>query len=424
MKLNYKKVILVGFAFFIITAFWQSYDKSVRLFLSEKFDLSETLSGFIMALDNILAIFLLPLFGSISDKTKTRFGRRTPFIVLGTIGAVIFYIFIPLINSLPLFIVSLLLVLLCMATFRSPAVALMPDVTCKPHRSKANAIINLVGTAGGMIVLVFGIIFGGTGKGADFMPYYIAVSGLMLLGLVIFVLTVKEPKWAKEMQEDSETYFSDKEAEERAVVGGKLSRSQLISLLFILASVFMWYMGYNAITSAYSDYAQSYLKMSYDITLIVAQVAAIISYIPVGLLAGKIGRKKTIIIGVALLFLSFLAASFIKEGDNPAMIYILFALAGIAWATINVNSFPMVVELSKNSDIGKYTGYYYMASMAAQVITPVLSGAFVDFNGWAVLFPYAAICTAIAFVTMVFVRHGDSMPNAPVSKLEMLGSDD
>lgn len=424
MKLNYKKVILVGFAFFIISAFWQSYDKSIRLFLSEKFDLNETLSGFIMALDNILAIFLLPLFGSISDKVKTRFGRRTPFIVLGTIGAVLFYVFIPFINSLPLFIIVLLLVLLSMATFRSPAVALMPDVTCKPHRSKANAIINLVGTAGGMIVLVFGIIFGGTGSGTDFLPYYIAVALLMLGGLLVFIFAVKEPKWAEEMQEDSAKYFPDKEAEERAVVGGKLSPSQMVSLLFILASVFMWFMGYNAITSAYSDYAQSYLKMSYDLTLIVAQVAAIISYIPVGIVAGKIGRKKTIIIGVALLFISFFAASFIKEGDNPAIIYILFALAGIAWATINVNSFPMVVELSKNSDIGKYTGYYYTASMAAQVITPILSGLFVDFNGWAVLFPYAAICVAVAFVTMMFVKHGDSNPDAPKSKLEMLGAND
>ena len=424
MKLNYKKVILVGFAFFIITAFWQSYDKSIRLFLSEKFDLNETLSGVIMALDNILAVFLLPLFGFLSDRINTRLGRRTPFIVFGTLGAVLFYIFIPLINSLPLFIVTLLLVLLCMATFRSPAVALMPDVTCKPHRSKANAIINLVGTAGGMTVLVFGMILGGTGADTDFMPYYVAVCILLLLGLAVFSLTVKEPKWAREMQEDSETYFPDREVEERYAVGGKLSRSQLLSLLFILASVFMWYMGYNAITSAYSDYAQSYLYMDFDVTMMVAQVAAIVSYVPVGILAGKLGRKKTILIGVSLLFAAFFAASFIKAGDSPIIVYVLFALAGIGWATINVNSFPMVVELSKNSDVGRYTGFYYTASMAAQVLTPILSGLFVDLNGWAVLFPYAAVCVAIAFVTMIFVRHGDSRPVAPKSKLEMLGADD
>lgn len=426
MKLNYKKTILVGFAFFLISAFWQAYDKAIPLLLVEKFGMNQTLSGFIMALDNILAVFMLPLFGSLSDKANTRFGRRTPFIFCGTILAIVSFIFIPIINNIWLFIAVLLVTLVSMATFRSPAVALMPDVTCKPHRSKANAVINLMGTAGGIIVLVLGMVFSAQTKELNFMPYFLTTCAIMLVALVIFLLTVKEKRWAEEMRIDTEKYFPDKETEEREEVGGKLSKDQFTSLILILASVALWYMGYNAVTSKYSIYAERVLNQSYDLTLMIAQAAAIVSYIPVGIIASKIGRKKTILIGVALLATSFFAASFIRSGSSTVIMYILFALAGIAWATINVNSFPMVVELSKNSDIGKYTGYYYTASMSAQIATPVLSGAIMDlFGNMYPLFPYAAIFVALAFVTMFFVKHGDAKPDAPKDKLEMLaGSDD
>lgn len=426
MKLNYKRTILVGFAFFLIMAFWQAYDKAIPLILVDKFGMSHTLSGFIMALDNILALFMLPLFGSLSDKTNTKFGRRTPFIVCGTIVAIISFIFIPLINSIWLFMIVLLITLIAMATFRSPAVALMPDVTCKPHRSKGNAVINLMGTAGGIIVLVFGMIFKKQTEELNFFPYILATCALMLAALIIFVLTVKEKKWAEDMRIDTEKYFPDKETEEREEVGGKLTKSQLSSLILILASVALWYMGYNAVTSKYSVYAKNVLHQSYDLTLMIAQGAAIITYIPVGMIASKIGRRKTILAGVALLATAFLSASFIRSGSPTFVMYILFAVAGIGWATINVNSFPMVVELSKNSDIGKYTGFYYTASMAAQIATPILSGAVMDIAGnMYPLFPYATIFVIGSFITMLFVKHGDSKPEAPKDKLEMLaGADD
>lgn len=426
MKLNYKRTILVGFAFFLIMAFWQAYDKAIPLILVDKFGMSHTLSGFIMALDNILALFMLPLFGSLSDKTNTKFGRRTPFIVCGTIVAIISFIFIPLINSIWLFMIVLLITLIAMATFRSPAVALMPDVTCKPHRSKGNAVINLMGTAGGIIVLVFGMIFKKQTEELNFFPYILATCALMLVALIIFVLTVKEKKWAEDMRIDTEKYFPDKETEEREEVGGKLTKSQLSSLILILASVALWYMGYNAVTSKYSVYAKNVLHQSYDLTLMIAQGAAIITYIPVGMIASKIGRRKTILAGVALLATAFLSASFIRSGSPTFVMYILFAVAGIGWATINVNSFPMVVELSKNSDIGKYTGFYYTASMAAQIATPILSGAVMDLAGnMYPLFPYATIFVIGSFITMLFVKHGDYKPEAPKDKLEMLaGADD
>ena len=426
MKLNYKRTILVGFAFFVITAFWQAYDKTIPLILTYKFGMKQTLSGLIMALDNVLAVFLLPLFGVLSDRTKSKLGKRTIFILCGTIGAVISFIFLPLIGNVWLFIAVLLITLLSMATFRSPAVALMPDVTCKPLRSKGNAIINLVGTVGGLLVLGLGIFVKvGEETMHNLMPYYIAVCGIMLIGLIIFLLTVKENKWAQEMREDTKRYFPEDDEKEESIVQGaeakKLSKPELKSLLLILASVSLWYMGYNAITSKYSLYADSVLKQSYDLTLLIAQAAAIVSYLPVGMIATKVGRKKTILAGVLMLALAFFFAIFMTADSSPVIMYILFALAGVGWATINVNSFPMVVELAKSDDVGKYTGWYYTASMAAQVLTPVLSGAIMDLAGNMLpLFPYACVCVALAFVMMSLVKHGDSKPVQSKSILENL----
>lgn len=429
MKLNYKRTILVGFAFFLISAFWQAYDKTVPMLMIYKYGMNQTTSGIIMALDNVLAVFLLPIFGTLSDKSKSVFGRRTPFIFVGTVLSILFFIFLPLIGkeSLWLFIVVLLATLISMALFRSPAVALMPDITCKPLRSKGNAVINLMGTAGGLLVLVVGLVIKvGEDYMQNFFPYYLVVCGIMLVGLIVFLLTVKEKKWANDMLEDTNKYFADeKEVEETEISKTKLQKPQLISLLLILASVALWYMGYNAITSKYSIYADTVLNQSYDLTLMIAQGGAIVTYFPVGIIASKFGRRRTILVGVALLAFSFFVATFITAGSSPVFMYVLFALAGIGWATINVNSFPMVVELAKAGDTGKYTGWYYTASMSAQVLTPILSGAIMDlFGNMSPLFPYAAICVALAFVTMFFVKHGDSIPTETKRGLEAFDIDD
>ena len=428
MKLNYKRTILVGFAFFLISAFWQAYDTIVPLILTNKFDMQQTYSGVIMSLDNIFAVVLLPIFGTLSDKTMTKFGRRTPYITVGTVLAAFFLIILGFTPTLVLFIFVLLGCLLSMATFRSPAVALMPDVTVKPLRSKGNAIINLMGTAGGMLVLGFGIVFKTSTAGkTDFSAYLISVSVLMIVALVVFLLTVNEPLWSREADEENaklDLESSAKESGEEKVSFGKLSKSELTSLILILASVALWYIGYNAITSKYSVYATEVLKVPYTVTLLVAQGAAIVSYVPVGIIASKFGRKKTILAGVLMLTTAFAAASFIKEGTTPIAMYVLFSLAGIGWATINVNSFPMVVELAKGGDVGKYTGFYYTASMTAQIVTPILSGFLVDKIGWEIFFPYAAFFAGCAFITMFFVKHGDSKPEAQDALEALAGADD
>ena len=420
MKLNYKRTILVGFAFFLICAFWQAYDVVVPLIMKYKFGMKELSSGIIMSLDNIFAVFMLPVFGAISDRANFKRGRRTPFIFVGTILAACLFVVLGFIPNVGLFVLVLLFVLMAMATFRSPAVALMPDVTVKPLRSKANAVINLMGTAGGIVVLGLGMVFktNDTSK-TDYSFYMIAVAGLMLVSLVAFMLTVKETKWAKEMELDTVKYCIEEEAEP-AVMKRNLNSAELRSLILILASVVLWFVGYNAVISKYSVYAREILGVDHNKTLMVAQVAAVVAYIPVGMIASKVGRKKTILAGIVLLTAAFGSAAFIREGMSPVIMYFLFCLAGIGWATINVNSFPMVVELAKVGDVGKYTGFYYTASMSAQIVTPILSGALVDACGWWIFFPYAAIFVGLAFVTMLFVKHGDSIPEK-VNALEALG---
>ena len=492
MKLNYKRTILVGFAFFLISAFWQAYDAIVPLIMTNHYGLSQTLSGAVMSLDNVLAVFLLPIFGALSDKVMTRFGRRTPFIVIGTCAAIISFVALACLDAWQLsrladagiidmynsakealalakeandtaaiaiqeaaladvtakvhemtlsnlwpvvgFIGVLLVVLLSMATFRSPAVALMPDVTVKPLRSKGNAIINLMGAAGGILVLVLGMVFG-TAKNLymSYVGYVLAVVAIMGMGLVVFILTVKEKSWAEEMESDSERFGLNEVEEDNNSGSRKLSKPEFISLALILASVALWYIGYNSITSKYSVYATNVLGFDYNSTLIIAQAAAIISYIPVGIVSSKFGRRKTILAGIVMLASAFLLGYFITPSVPGFIMFPIFALAGIGWATINVNSFPMVVELARGGDVGKYTGYYYTASMAAQIVAPILSGALYDLVGNAlgnvnlgmryVFFIFGAAFVAFSFVTMLFVKHGDAKAEK-VSALEALGGAD
>ena len=456
MKLNYKRVLLVGMAFFLISAFWQAYDAITPLILTNHFGLPQSVSGAVMSIDNVLAVFLLPIFGALSDKKNTRFGRRTPFIFFGTIAAIISFIGLTFVDNYQLaqlaandipsmenaskaalqltlqnpwpligFIATLLVVLISMATFRSPAVALMPDVTVKPLRSKANAIINLTGTAGGIIVLVLGMVFA-TSKNLymQYTGYVAAVCGVMLLGFVIFLLTVKEKKWAAEMEADTIKYGLATPEEAVVTTKSGLTKSELTSLLLILASVALWYIGYNSITSKYSVYATNILGFDYNFTLIVAQAAAVITYIPVGMIASKIGRRKTILAGVLILATAFTIGIFITPKTPEIIMYPVFSLAGVGWATINVNSFPMVVELAKKGDTGKYTGYYYTASMAAQIVAPILSGVLYDAFGMRfVFFTFGAIFVFFSFITMFFVKHGDSKPIQSKSKLEQLDVD-
>ena len=422
MKLNLKRTVLIGLAFFSISAFWQMYDTIIPLILRDTFSIRDSVSGWIMAADNILALFLLPIFGRLSDRTNTRLGRRTPFIVGGTIAAVALMGVLARADApgrFGLFIGALGLLLVAMGTYRSPAVALMPDVTPKPLRSKANAIINLMGALGAVYALAaIRFLVGAHADGrADYGGVFLAVALLMAAAVAILLLTVRENALRAENGGDD-----DEKAEAHA--SEKLPADKKRSLVLILCSVALWFMGYNAVTTAYSRY---FTYMWGDLSgaatcLMVATVGAVVSYIPVGVISSKIGRKKMILIGVVILTACFGIAALVKT-FSPA-IYALFVIIGFAWASINVNSYPMVVEISRSGDVGKYTGYYYTFSMAAQILTPILSGWLLEHVGYHTLFPYAALMAGLAFFTMLPVRHGDSRPQAAGSLLEHYDTED
>lgn len=418
MKLNYRRTVFVGLAFMSICAFWQVYDNIIPLILKYTFHVDDTLTGVVMAMDNILALVMLPMFGKFSDRTRTAIGRRMPYILGGTVGALLFMFLLPLAErteNLALFFIGLALVLISMATYRSPAVALMPDVTPKPLRSQGNAVINLMGAVGGMLMLAaMQFLLPGAKEGEayrpNYLPIFIVLGVCMAVCVALLFWKINEPKCVAEMEAESAGLEEEPEPEKNAGTGEKLKGPQLRSLLLILASVALWFMGYNAVTSGFSRYATQELNGSFSMILMVCTAAAIVSYLPVGWVAAHIGRKKTILLGVLMLGCSFAAAAFFHAVTPP--LYVFFILAGMGWAFINVNSYPMVVELSSGSDVGRYTGYYYTVSMTAQIITPVFSGFLMGHVGYRTLFPYAAFFVFASFVTMLFVRHGDARPEA------------
>ena len=428
MKLKTGQTIRVGFAFLAITAFWQMYNNVIPLVLTNTFHLNETLSGVIMAMDNILALFLLPLFGALSDRCRSRMGRRKPFILFGTIASVALMLLLPIIDNsyaaepsgmkLTGFIAVLGLILIAMGTYRSPAVALMPDVTRKPLRSRANAIINLMGAVGGIIYLLIAAVMYSEKRVAglshvNYMPLFMIVAGIMLISLMIVMFTVDEPRLAAEVRE-----YEEQHPEENLSVtdeGGneELPKPVKRSLLFLLVSIALWFIAYNAVETWFTTFANRMWNMSLgsaSLCLTIATVGAIMSYIPVGAIAARVGRKKTIYAGIIMMFAAFSAGfvyTLLSNRFHPVL-YVLFVLIGIGWASINVNSLPMVVEMCKSSDIGKYTGMYYTFSMAAQTVTPIVAGGLLHRIGYLTFFPYAAVFMAAAFITMHFVLHGDA----------------
>jgi maltose/moltooligosaccharide transporter len=425
MKLNTKRTVLVGFAFLSICSFWQMYNSVVPLILTNTFHMNETLSGIIMAADNVLALFLLPLFGARSDRCRSKLGRRRPFILFGTLAAVALMLALPILDNryaavpvpgtMTAFIGVLALLLITMGTYRSPAVALMPDVTPKPLRSRGNAIINLMGAVGGILyLLITAALYGGsTDKHVNYLPLFVIVACIMLVSAIIVTVSINEPAIAEEMSAWDRAHPEGNLAQDDGSGSKALPAPVKRSLGFLLCSIALWYIGYNAVETWFTTYANQVWGMSLGsaaVCLTVATAGAIVSYLPVGALASRIGRRRTILIGILLLsfcFFSMFLYTLTFSSFSPAL-YVLFALVGLAWASINVNSLPMVVEMCKGSDIGKFTGYYYTFSMAAQTITPIAAGALLKGVGYMTLFPYAASAVACSFLTMLFVRHGDS----------------
>ena len=601
MKLNYKRTIKVGLAFAIIMLFWTAYDFVIPLLLERAFGLSNILRGVVMGIDNVLSLFLLPIFGKWSDKVNSKYGKRTPFLFIGTILAVVIMIFVPItakaqlkdatalrkdiyavettadftyeasngtvytsseqfyqmmyetpaksgvgyaysdhdylklndkntleayleiasygvreiekdgnkfyriettvsgytrisqkveitedeyneikqhnadyqkfvepgiavfaseeVNTkitkvhperIGIYLAVLFLVLVAMASFRSPAVALMPDVTPKPLRSQANAMINLMGGVGGALAFVIYTV-GFLIAENPFTQIFAICAAVMVAILVAFLFLVNENQYVEDCKKECEKYgiSNDDEAEEiilhkheekgedgAALTGEALlaakkkhERAYRRSFFFILASTFMWFMGYNAISSNLSVYCTKVLNQSAAVASVISGVSMAVSaiaFIPVGILAVKIGRRKSVLLGFLLSVVSFILVFLFVKPDHMAkyLFAIFYLISGFGLIITNVNTFPMVLELSSSSSVGKYTGYYYISTMSAQAITPFISGLVMDYFEDQYLFLYSAICVVIAFIFMFFTRYGDSKPVPAASALEYLGAGD
>lgn len=401
LKLNYKRTFFIGCAFFTIMLLWQVYNYMCPLFL-EEMGVSDKYKGLIMAADNIFALVMLPVFGAMSDKTKTKLGKRMPYIIVGTVLAAIAFPFVAVFgmkgNLIGLLIV-MGLILFFMNIYRAPAVALMPDLTPKKHRSKANGIINLMGGIGGIFAYGTALLFGSK---YPIIPF-IVTSVLMIVALIVLLLTVKEAKILAEIEQDEEV-------KEELTNTEPLNKAQKKNLIFILCAVFFWFFAVNAVETFWGTYSwdvffnnEAANKTTGAIALLIFTAAAIVSYLPGGIIATKIGRRKTILIGIGCIFTAFLIASFLTKWSLVGFVA-LFVLAGFGWAAINVNSYPMVVEYASGSNGGKFTGFYYTASQFAQTVTPFIIGTIMDFIGRRMMFPYASFFLLVSFAFMFIVK--------------------
>ncbi len=443
MKLDLFRTIKIGCAFLAICAFWQMYNNVIPLILTDTFHLNESVSGVIMAADNILALILLPLFGTISDRTKTSLGRRKPYIVAGSFMAALLLLFIPFFDNLYYktgngmvkagFIVVLGLILIVMGVYRSPAVALMPDLTPKRLRSEANAVINLMGAVGGILYLILAALLYSKKRieglaHVDYTLLFLIIAVIMVLSAIVIMVGVDEVKLGREKEEAERQMTgpveetSEPEEIDRADDAIRAIRSGSPyydtdprvrrSMLFLLISIALWFMSYNAVETWITTYAGHEWGLGLgeaSLIVTVATASAIVSYGPVGYISGKIGRKNNILLGVVMLASSF-AILFIYSvmADHfSKALYAVFALIGFAWASINVNSLPMVLEMCKDEDIGKFTGNYYFFSMFAQILTPILAGFCLNKVGYWTLFLYSTLFALLAAVTMMKVKHGD-----------------
>ena len=436
LKLNIKRTALIGFAFFGILLLWQVYDSWCPTFLTELFKSAfpnitseeevQYLVGIIMALDNLAALILLPIFGALSDKTKTPIGKRMPYILVGTF--------------------------VCAVAFpRNPAVSLMPDMTPKPLRSKANGIINIMGYIGGAFATVVGIFFvlsdylditGESGWAAGNIwvieiPFLLA-SVLMIISCLVLFFNINENKIEAEIAPEMKRGEELSELKEKVEDDKPLTRGNKIMLILILVAEFFWFMSDNGISTFMGNYTIYYFEASSSsnmINTIVGGVGSVIGFAVGGIIAGKIGRKWTLVGGLGLTLVSYIIWAILSftllefaegSGQFPVFLYIIWFAKGFGMSLVHVNSYPMVVELCNSKKIGRFTGYYYAASMAAQTITPVALGSIllVPSFDFGILPIYALVCLGISFVIFLFVKNVKSTKTDFKKGLESIGGDD
>ena len=462
LKLNYKRTIIIGFAFFGILLLWQVYDTWCPTFLTELFKEAfgltneeevQYLVGIVMAFDNLAALILLPIFGHLSDKTKSPIGKRMPYILVGTFVCAVAFPFIPLLfhyHNVGGTIALMAIVVIFSMMYRNPAVSLMPDMTPKPLRSRANGIINIMGYIGGAFATIVGIFFvlsdyldisGEGGLAANNIwvieiPFLIA-SILMIISALVLIFKINENKIEEEMKDELKLGEEMTELKEQVNDDKPLSKGNKIMLILILLAEFFWFMADNGIGTFMTNYTIYYFGASSSssmINTIVGGVGSVIGFAVGGIIAAKIGRKWTIVSGLSLTLTSYvvwgiLAATLFTfqpgSGTFPFYLYIIWFIKGFGMSLVHVNSYPMVVELCNSKKIGKFTGYYYASSMAAQTVTPIALGSILlipsfDFG----ILPYYAIgCVTISLIVFLLIKNVKSTKVGFKKGLEALDQD-
>lgn len=411
--------------------------------------------GVIMALDNVAAIFIMPIVGKWSDKTNTKWGKRMPYIIIGMALTAIVFPFIALMcmwNSLAGVITFMMLFLIIMQGYRSPAVAFMPDITPKPLRATANGIINLVGYLGGVFVTILGMIPAFKLNSSSTLPEiqnavlwpFVICTVVFVIVLLYLLFTVNEKKLLEETKQDILEGKKLSETTEEIKEDNVLSKTDKKNFVIILIAIFFWFMSFNSFETFGSTFGKEVLNDTGVISTMsmLLSVTSILSFVLFSTLSNKIGRKFTILIGLGFLVVALVALAIVTltvnfdtgVGSWKLFFYGMAVLMGIGWALVNINSFPMVVEFSNKDNLGKFTSYYYIASMLAQSITPILVGLIMDdpigFDpnhlGLKVLFLYAAVLMTISFVVFMFIKEKISLADrkknhSKKSALENLG---
>lgn len=445
-KLDYKKTMFLGFGFLASSLAWSIYNSLVPVLLEERFMLSTVVIGTIMTIDNIFGIIFQPLVGAYSDRTFTRYGRRMPWIMVGIPLSAIFFTLIPWAKSLGLMMAFIICFNLIMSMWRSPVIALMPDLTPRALRSKANGIINLMGGIGSIIAFLFGGILANMDSSGRLT--FGMGSIIMVLALAFLLLFIQEPvgeAWKRAQRESVGKRLTQKEfaqslaaekdfadIKDKGGLDRKLTSAEKVSLILLLCAIFFWFCAYNAIETFFTLFATNVLNVSTGTATIMLtsfSLTFVAFALPAGLIAGKRGRKKTIMTGLLLLIGFMLPMIFINPllsavGVDIAassslmikqiVVIALLACAGFGWACVNINSLPMVVELASHDKIGRFTGYYYFFSFGASIVSPILFGAIRDLTqDYNTLFVYAVICFGLALVCTLFVKHGEAQPHDP-----------
>jgi Na+/melibiose symporter-like transporter len=402
------KTFLLGFGFLGVSVIWSLYNAYVPIFLKSTFALRSSVIGSIMTIDNIFAIILLPFLGALSDRTRTRLGRRRPYILVGSILALIFFVLVPYFNTvqiLGLMMLTIILMNLSMALFRSPVVALMPDITPSKYRSQANGIINFMGGLGALLVF-----FGGKPLYDRRVSLPFLVGGFVMFAASMLVVIFVREKLPDPGERESSGKVSFKASIKELVANLKDVFVGEKSLFFILLGILFWFIGFNSIETFFTSYAKYHLGIEestgamilgfFSVTFMVTSIAS-------GFLGSRIGRNRTIRVGLVVLVVIMLISLFVRRFLPLALV---FVVGGFGWALVNVNSLPMVVDMTTLAKVGGYTGLYYFFSQAANIAAPPLAGLLIDAFGYASLMIFAALMFLLAFFIMSFVKRGEVQP--------------